>query len=78
MTYGTRPEYSPLMMKGWQYSGAFVIQFRPESDIRAGRFEGKVEHMTSHKAARFHSLEELLSFIAGVLAEVRAEGGNVP
>ena len=71
MTYGTRPEYCPLMMKGWQYSGAFVIQFRPETDISAGRFEGKVEHMTSHKATRFYSLEELLSFIASVLDEVR-------
>ena len=57
-------------MKGWQYNGAFVIQFRPGTDIEAGRFEGKVEHIVSYKAARFHSLDELLDFIASVLAEV--------
>jgi hypothetical protein len=59
------------MMEGWQYRGAFVIQFRPESDIEAGRFEGRIEHMASSKATRFHSLDELLGFIASVLSEVR-------
>ena len=59
------------MKKGWQYSGAFVIQFRPESDIEAGRFEGRVEHLSSYKATRFHSLDELLRFIASILAEVK-------
>jgi hypothetical protein len=58
-------------MRGWQYRAAFVIQFRPESDIEAGRFEGKIEHMTSHQATRFHSLDQLLEFIARVLTEVR-------
>ncbi|HXG95225.1 MAG TPA: hypothetical protein VNN73_23010 [Blastocatellia bacterium] len=58
------------MLKTWQYKGAFVIQFRPETDIEAGRFEGRVEHILSYKAMRFHSLNELLGFIATVLAEV--------
>jgi len=57
-------------MEGSQYRLAFVIQFRPETDIEVGRFEGKVEHVASCKATRFHSLDELLSFIASVLAEV--------
>jgi len=57
-------------MEGWQYKAAFVIQLRPETDIEAGRFEGRVEHVASTKAKRFHSLEELLSFIARVLTEV--------
>ncbi|HJQ70874.1 MAG TPA: hypothetical protein VKA70_18005 [Blastocatellia bacterium] len=57
-------------MSGWQYTGAFVIKFRPETDIEAGRFEGRVEHIVSYRAARFHSLNELLDFIASVLAEV--------
>jgi len=61
------------MMKGWQYRGAFVIQFRPESDIKSGRFEGKVEHVASNEATRFHSLDELLDFIDGVLEKSRAE-----
>lgn len=71
MTYVTRWSDYPLMMEGWQYQAAFVIQFRPETDVEAGRFEGRVEHVASHKAMRFHSLDELLSFIASVLAEGR-------
>jgi len=59
-------------MQGWQYRAAFVIQFRPESDIERGRFEGRIEHMTSHHSTRFHSLDELLDFIARVLTEVRS------
>ena len=56
-------------MEGRQYKAAFVIQFRPETDIEAGRFEGRVEHIASSKATRFHSLDELLGFIAGVLTK---------
>lgn len=65
-------------MDDWQYKAAFVIQFRPETDIEAGRFEGRVEHIPSCKATRFHSLDELLAFIARVLAEVRvgSSGGD--
>jgi hypothetical protein len=58
-------------MHGWQYRAAFVIQFRPETDIEAERFEGKIEHMTSHRAVRFHSLDQLLEFIAQIMTEVR-------
>jgi len=57
-------------MQERQYKAAFVIQFRPEADIEAGRFEGRVEHVASFKAVQFHSLDELLSFIASVLTEV--------
>ena len=56
-------------MEGWQYKLAFVIQFRPETDVEAGRFSGKVEHVASCKATRFHSLDELIGFIASVLTE---------
>jgi hypothetical protein len=48
----------------------FVIQLRPETDIEAGRFEGKVEHLATHKSTRCHSLDQVLDFIASVLAEV--------
>jgi hypothetical protein len=58
-------------MSGWQHKAAFVIQLRPETDIEAGRFEGRVEHISSTRAQRFHSLDELLEFIAGILIEVR-------
>jgi len=71
MTDGSGFNYSPLLMEGWQSKAAFVIQFRPETDIEAGRFEGRVEHIASSKATRFHSLEELVGFIASVLNEVK-------
>ena len=56
-------------MDGWQHKLAFVIQFWPETNVDAGRFEGRVEHIASYRATRFHSLDELLSFIAGVLTD---------
>ena len=70
MTHCVRSDYCPVLMDGWQHKAAFVIQFRRETNIEAGRFEGKVEHIASYKAARFHSLDELLAFIATMLTEV--------
>ena len=61
-------------MEKWRYKAAFVIQLRQESDIEAGRFEGRVEHIESYKATRFHSLDELVSFIANVLPEEQSAG----
>jgi hypothetical protein len=58
-------------MDGWQHKAAFVILFREDTDLDAGRFEGKVEHVASCQATRFHSLKEFLAFVAAVLAEVR-------
>jgi hypothetical protein len=58
-------------MNGWQHKAAFVIQFRPETDIDTGRFEGRVEHVASTRATRFHSLDELVGFIESVLTEIR-------
>ena len=34
---------------------------------------GRVEHMASAQATRFHSLEELVAFITRVLSEVREQ-----
>ena len=51
---------------------AFVVQFRAEADVGQGQCTGRVEHVVSGQAARFASLEELLAFIAQVLATVRA------
>jgi hypothetical protein len=63
--------YCRFFMETWKRDAAFVIQFRPDTDIQAGRLEGRVEHVTSTKAKRFHSLDELLTFIADVLGEAR-------
>jgi hypothetical protein len=58
-------------MEKWQHKLAFVIQVRAATDIDAGRFEGRVEHIESTKATRFDSVDELVRFIAEVLADVR-------
>lgn len=51
------------------YKLAFVIHFRPETDVEGGRFEGKVEHIASYETTRFSSLDELLAFIVRMLSE---------
>ena len=61
------------MMQGWQHKGAFVIQFMANADIESGRLEGRVEHVSSSKAAHFHTLDELLMFLGRVLTDVRTE-----
>ncbi len=48
---------------------AFVVQFRPETDPRTGRFEGRVEQVASGESASFQSLEEVVEFMARTLAE---------
>ena len=58
-------------MRTGQSNAAFVVQFREGTDLEAGRLEGKVEHIASYKAARFHSLDELITFMARVLTEIR-------
>src|SRR5687767_5942465 len=51
---------------------AFVVHFRTDTDITRGRIAGRVEHVVSGQAAHFDSLEELLAFMARVLASVCA------
>ena len=65
-----------LLMQGWQHKAAFVIQFRPEAEIESDVFEGRIEHVASARAIRFHSLEDMLIFMARILAEVRTEKGD--
>ena len=71
MTYARRTDYCLLSMKDWQYKAAFVIQIRPDADMDGGPIAGRVEHVASTRAIRFHSLDELLAFITSVLKEVR-------
>jgi hypothetical protein len=51
---------------------AFVVHFRTNSDVAHGRIAGRVEHVASGQVTHFSSLEELLAFMAQVLATVRA------
>jgi hypothetical protein len=71
MTPNIAIDYCSTLMEGWQHKLAFVIQVRTETDIHAGRFEGRIEHIKSSRATRFQCLDELVNFIAEVLAEVR-------
>ena len=58
-------------MEGSQTKAAFVVQFRESTDIGAGRFEGKAEHIASYQSVRFHSLDELLAFLDRVMKGMR-------
>ena len=69
MTQLPGAHYCRSTMEGWQSKAAFVVQFRETTDVEAGRVEGKVEHIASFKASRFQSLDELLAFVARILAE---------
>jgi hypothetical protein len=46
-----------------------VVQFHAETDVAAGRMTGRVEHVVSGQTTAFQTLEDLLAFIARVLAE---------
>ena len=50
---------------------AFLVQFRPQEPDGLPIYAGRVEHLTSGEAARFHAQEELLAFMIRVLAEVQ-------
>lgn len=52
---------------------AFVVQFREGTDMEHNRMEGRVEHVVSGQAVRFHSLEELLTFMTRVLTTMRTQ-----
>jgi hypothetical protein len=52
---------------------AFVVQFRAQPTDTSSSYVGRVEHLVSGQVARFHSLEELLSFMIRVLAEVQGQ-----
>ncbi len=51
---------------------AFVLQFYPEANVAQGRFVGRVEQVVSRQAARFDTLDTLMTFIGRVLTTVRA------
>jgi len=69
---GTQDE--SLLLPEW----AFVVQFRAETELERGRVVGRVEHVVSGQATRFHTLDELLAFLARVLATVRAQSSEEP
>lgn len=52
---------------------AFVVQFRAQPTGAPSSYVGRVEHLVSGQVARFHSLEELLTFVTRVLADVQGQ-----
>jgi hypothetical protein len=49
---------------------AFVVQFAAEA-VEQGRFVGRVEHVVSGQAQRFHTLAELLAWLTQTLTTLR-------
>ena len=46
----------------------FVVQLHATAEVAQGRIVGRVEHVVSGQACHFHTLEELLTFMARVLS----------
>ena len=59
-----KPTNAPLSVH-W----AFVVHFRLSTNVTQRRIEGRVEHVVSGQSTHFDSLEELLAFVARVLAQ---------
>jgi hypothetical protein len=51
---------------------AFVVQFAADTALGDAGMAGRAEHIVSGQAIRFHSLEELLTFITQVLQTLTA------
>ena len=49
---------------------AFVVQFRPQTDVTRPYCEGRVEHLVSGQATHFASWEHLRAFIDQVLRDL--------
>ena len=47
---------------------AFVVQLHATAAVAQGQLTGRVEHVVSGQAAHFHTLDEMLTFMARVLA----------
>ena len=52
---------------------AFVVQLHAEAHMDQGEFRGRVEHLVSFRATRFHSLEELAAFMMQVVTTLPAD-----
>jgi hypothetical protein len=64
----------PFVTTDWRYSGAFVLQLGPGTDLGAGRLVGRLEHVASTQSARFGSLDELLAALRDMLADASRPG----
>ena len=65
----TQKEYYHVSLSPYR---AFVVQFYHDANVPTLPCTGRVEHVTSGQAARFQSLDALLTFMDRVLHEVDA------
>jgi hypothetical protein len=52
---------------------AFVVQLRWDVAVEQGDLRGRVEHLNSMQAGHFESVEDLIAFIARVVAALPAD-----
>lgn len=57
----------PKQMPSLPTSRAFVVQFRSSTEDESLQCDGRVEHLVSGQATKFHSWQQLQAFIAQVL-----------
>jgi hypothetical protein len=57
---------------------AFVVQLHATAAVAHGQLAGRVEHVLSGQATHFHTLEELLAFMARVLAALDTAPEETP
>ena len=50
-----------------------MVQLRWDADVEHGDVRGRVEHLNSMQATRFESVEELMAFIARVVAALQVD-----
>lgn len=67
MTEGPIPP-DPAVDRPLPVERAFVVQLHATAVAAHGQLTGRVEHVLSGQAAHFHTLDELLAFMARVLA----------
>ena len=54
------------------------MQLHAEAQPEHGHFRGRVEHLVSHQAEHFESLEELVAFMVRMLTEQQKPQGELP
>lgn len=52
---------------------AFVLQFRQHADVKGGCVDGRIEHISSGQASLFHSLDDLVNFLEGIVSAKSSE-----
>jgi len=68
--FPTRPAASLLPAR----DAAFVVHLATDPDARADQARGRVEHVSTGRAARFESADELVRFMRETLAAFAADG----